>query len=61
MDKKRFLLALACYAVLAVLAGVTMEGPFRVAVWVFLGGLAVKTWLATLRRDEEREDGDEAE
>lgn len=44
---------MVAYAVLAVLAGFTIEGPFRLATWVFLGGLAVKTWLVTLRRDED--------
>ena len=55
----RFYLALACYAMLAMLAAFTLEGPFRVAVWVFLGGLAVKTWLVTLRKTEEQREGDE--
>ena len=49
----RFYLAMASYAVLAALAGFTLNGPFRLATWVFLAGLAVKTWLVTLRRDEE--------
>jgi len=44
---------MSAYVVLAVLAGVTLQGPFRLATWVFLGGLAVKTWLVTLRRDED--------
>lgn len=42
----RFLAAIVAYAVLAALAGWTLDGVFRVAVWVFLGGLAVKTWAA---------------
>lgn len=42
----RLLAALAAYAVLAALAGWTLDGPFRWAVWIFLGGLAVKTWAA---------------
>ena len=54
----RFYLALGCYAVLALLAAVTLEGPFRLAIWVFLGGLAVKTWLVTLR-EKENEDSEE--
>ncbi len=40
----RFLAALAAYVVLAALAGWTLDGLLRWAVWVFLGGLAVKTW-----------------
>lgn len=42
----RFLVAMAAYVVLATLAGLTLDGVFRWAVWVFLGGLAVKTWAA---------------
>lgn len=49
----RFYLAISAYALLAALAGYTLRGPFRLAVWVFLGGLAFKTWLVTLRRDED--------
>lgn len=49
----RFYLAMSAYAIFALLAAVTLEGPFRLAVWVFLGGLAFKTWLVTLRRDED--------
>ena len=49
----RFYLAMGSYAVLALLAGLTMSGPFRLATWVFLGGLAFKTWLVTLRDDED--------
>ena len=39
---------------LALLATFTLVGPFRLAVWILLGGLAVKTWLVTLRRDEDQ-------
>lgn len=53
MNRTKFYLALAAYAVLATLAGFTLDGPFRLATWIFLGGLAVKTWLVTLRQDEE--------
>jgi hypothetical protein len=44
------LCAMLCYAALAVLASVTLQGLFRAAVWVFLGGLAVKTWIAVARQ-----------
>lgn len=40
-----------CYAVLAAVAGLTLEGLFRIAVWVFLGGLVLRTWIAAARRD----------
>ncbi len=46
----KFLMALGVYAGLALLAGITLTGTMRLAVWIFLAGLAVKTWLATLQR-----------
>jgi len=47
--------ALLAYAVLAALAGVSLDGLWRAAVWVLLAGLAVKTWLAEVKRRRERE------
>jgi hypothetical protein len=44
--QKRFYGALACYALLALLAAFTLDGKFRLAVWIFLAGLAVKTSIA---------------
>jgi len=38
--------ALLAYLALAVLAAFTLDGVWRAAVWVFLGGLAVKSWIA---------------
>jgi hypothetical protein len=46
----KFYVALACYAVIATLAGVTLDGNARLVVWIFLGGLAVRTYLHTLRK-----------
>jgi hypothetical protein len=43
-------MALACYAAIAVLATATLDGKFLWAVWVFLGGLALKTYIATLQK-----------
>ena len=42
----RFLWALGTYAILALLAALTLEGLMRNAVWILLGGLAVKTYIA---------------
>jgi len=42
----RFLWAMSTYAVLATLAAVTLDGKIRLATWIFLGGLAVKTVIA---------------
>jgi len=43
---KRLPFALACYAVLALLAAFTLDGLFRTAIWIFLGGLTLKTLIA---------------
>jgi hypothetical protein len=43
---KRLYWAMAAYAVLALLAGFTLDGNFRLGVWIFLGGLALKTGIA---------------
>jgi hypothetical protein len=42
----RFLSAMGAYAVLALLAALTLEGLMRDAVWILLGGLAFKTFIA---------------
>jgi hypothetical protein len=49
--KARFITALVCYAVLALLSAFTLDGVFRIGVWIVLGGLAVKTWIAQAQRD----------
>jgi len=48
--KRRFYLALAAYAAIAVLAALTLDGNFRLVVWILLGGLALKTYIATLKQ-----------
>jgi hypothetical protein len=46
-------MSMASFAALAILAGLTLEAwQFRAAVWVVLAGLATKTWIAAVRRDE---------
>jgi hypothetical protein len=47
--KARFWPAIALYYLLALIAGIRLQGPIRLAVWVFLAGLALKTWIATYR------------
>ena len=42
----RFLWAMGTYAFLALMAALTLEGLMRNAVWIFLGGLALKTYIA---------------
>jgi hypothetical protein len=47
---RKFYLALACYGVIALLATLTLDGKFLWVVWIFLGGLALKTYIATLKQ-----------
>jgi hypothetical protein len=49
-QKRRFYIALSAYAAIALLAGVTLDGNFRLVVWILLGGLALKTYIATLKQ-----------
>ena len=42
----RFWVAMATYAVLALLATFTLDGKLRTAIWVLMGGLALKTVIA---------------
>ena len=37
---------MSAYAALGVLAFLTLDGVFRYGVWILLGGLAAKTWIA---------------
>lgn len=49
--KIRLILALSAYAALALLAGFTLHNrEMRLAVWVLLGGLAIRTWIADLKQ-----------
>ncbi|MEQ1883567.1 MAG: hypothetical protein ABL967_00775 [Bryobacteraceae bacterium] len=49
LDKHRYAAGMLIYLVLALLAGLTLDGNIRLATWIFLGGLAVKTLLAVLK------------
>lgn len=50
MTDLRFIAAMSTYAILATLAGFTLDGRIRAATWVFLGGIAIKTVLVVLKR-----------
>jgi hypothetical protein len=50
MTDLKFIAAMSTYAILAILAGFTLEGKFRLATWIFLGGIALKTVLAVVKR-----------
>jgi hypothetical protein len=41
---------MSSYAILALLAGFTLEGRIRLATLIFLGGIAIKTILVVLKR-----------
>jgi hypothetical protein len=43
---RRFYWAMAAYGAIALMAGITLDGKFRLAVWILLGGLALKTCIA---------------
>jgi len=47
---RKFYLALAAYAAIALLAGLTLDGNFRLVVWILLGALALKTYIHTLKQ-----------
>ena len=43
---KRLAAALSAYAALAMAAGFTLDGKLRLAVWIFMAYLAVRTVIA---------------
>ena len=43
---KRLISAMAAYVAIAAMAGFTLDGVFRLAVWILMAGLAAKTWIA---------------
>ena len=42
--------ALATYAILGLLAALTLDGEFRIGILILLGGITLKTWLVELRK-----------
>ncbi len=42
----RLVAAFAAYAVIATLAGFTLDGKFRLFIWILMGALAIKTYAA---------------
>lgn len=44
--KIRLFAAMAAYAVLATLAGFTLDGKLRYFIWILMAGLAIKTYAA---------------
>jgi len=45
--KRKLAIALAAYLVLTIIATFTLDGVLRTVMWIFFGGLAVKTIVAS--------------
>jgi hypothetical protein len=50
--KQRFYMAMGAFAVLGVLAGFTLDGKMRLAVLIFLAGLALRTAIHYMARSD---------
>jgi hypothetical protein len=50
---RKFAIALASYAGLAILAFFSLDGKIRLATWIFLGAFAFKTWLVVLKQRQD--------
>ncbi len=46
MTTQRLKMALAIFALMALLAGLVLRGEVRLAVWIFLAGLGLKSWIS---------------
>ena len=44
--QRKLLIAFGAYASIAILAGLTLDGKLRLAVWILMAGLALKTYIA---------------
>jgi len=44
---------MSAYAVLALLAAFTLDGKLRLAIWILMAGLALKTVIAYMARERE--------
>ena len=55
IKKPNFWVAMGAYAALAILVGITLNGPtvfeerLRVLVWLLLAALALRTWIHKIR------------
>jgi hypothetical protein len=57
-ESKRLGVAMGLFGVLGVLSLTTLSGAIRMVTLIVLGGLAVKTWIAHLRRKQEEGSAD---
>ncbi|MEO8596901.1 MAG: hypothetical protein ABI759_26515 [Candidatus Solibacter sp.] len=46
----RFFCAMGTYTAIALMAAFTLDGNLRLAVWILMAGLAVKTLIAFMAR-----------
>jgi hypothetical protein len=44
---------MAAYLALAALAAATLDGPIRLATLILLAGLALKSWIAALKENQQ--------
>jgi hypothetical protein len=51
MSRLRLTTALAAYAAIALIDAFMLEGVVRTAMWIFIGGLTLKTLIAYKLRD----------
>jgi hypothetical protein len=47
--------AMLAFSALGLLAFITLGGKIRLATLILLGGFALKTWLAEIKRKQEKE------
>lgn len=57
LKNKRLYQALGAYAILALLAYLTLDGPFRALVWFLCGGLTVMTLARAKYGEKDPQDG----
>jgi hypothetical protein len=48
--RTRLLVAMLLYAAFAVMAALTLDGKFRIAVWLLMVAFALRTWIAAKRQ-----------
>ena len=50
---RKFAVATAIYAALAILTFFTLDGKIRIATWLFIRAFAFKTWLVVLKQRQD--------
>ncbi|MBM3810848.1 MAG: hypothetical protein FJW20_04365 [Acidimicrobiia bacterium] len=57
MTTRRLQVSLGCYAALGAGAALALTGEVRLVVWIFLAGMAVKSWAVWKRERLESASG----